>query len=139
MSVTTCFLTPVRVLVTLRMQPAEKFMTLEVSCPPSKTAALPPLLPCSLLSSLFSTLPLPALPSTPNLPLDSSDSSHFDQVKLICSAQYHTHVLLKAREEQANNSSHYQLSISSLRRQGAIKNLNMRKYIRTLLSATQRV
>lgn len=50
MSATTCFLTPVRVLVTPRMQPAEKFMTLEVSCPPSKTAALPPHLPRCLAS-----------------------------------------------------------------------------------------
>lgn len=40
MSATTCFLTPVRVLVTLRKRPAEKFMTLGGSCPPSK--ALPP-------------------------------------------------------------------------------------------------
>lgn len=57
MSATTCFLTPVRVLVTLRMQPAEKFMTLEVSCPPSKTAALPPSRPSaySLLSLLHAT------------------------------------------------------------------------------------
>lgn len=60
MSATTCFLTPVRVLVTLRMQPAVKFMTLEVSCPPSKTAALPPLLPRSLPSlCLFSPLSSP--------------------------------------------------------------------------------
>lgn len=39
MSGTTCFLTPVRILVTPRMEPAEKFMTLEVSCPPSKTVS----------------------------------------------------------------------------------------------------
>ena len=43
MSATTCFLTPVRGLVTLRKQPNEKFMTLEGCCPPSKAAcALPP-------------------------------------------------------------------------------------------------
>lgn len=42
MSGTTCFLTPVRVLVTPRMEPAEKFMTLEASRPPSKTVVLPP-------------------------------------------------------------------------------------------------
>lgn len=122
MSATTCFLTPVRVLVTPRMQPAEKFMTLEVSCPPSKTAALPPLLPrwlpslrCfSPLSSLFSTPPLPTLPSTSNLPPDSSDSSHFDQVRFICSANYHTHVSLRGRVEGANNSSRsYRINMSS--------------------------
>lgn len=57
MSVTTCFLTPVRVLVTPRMRPAEKFMTPEVSCPPSKTAASPSPSPPSAFTSLllFST------------------------------------------------------------------------------------
>ncbi|MED6289857.1 hypothetical protein CHARACLAT_007199 [Characodon lateralis] len=60
MSATTCFLTPVRVLVTQRMEAAEKFMTLEDSCPPSKTASsLPPSLWTALLCSLPSTLNLP--------------------------------------------------------------------------------
>lgn len=86
-------------------------------CPPSPSPSLPrlPSLRCfSPLSSLFSTPPLPTLPSTPNLPPDSSDSSHFDQVKFICSANYHTRVSLRGRLERANNSSRsYRINMSS--------------------------
>lgn len=79
MSATTCFLTPVRVLVTLRKQRVEKFMTLEVSCPPSKTATLLSSSPPSAAAAALLSLSLSALPSTPNLSLDSSDTSHFDE------------------------------------------------------------
>lgn len=53
-------------------------MTLEVSCPPSKTATLLSSSPPSAAAALLS-LSLSALPSTPNLSLDSSDTSHFDE------------------------------------------------------------
>ncbi|MED6250889.1 hypothetical protein ATANTOWER_014213 [Ataeniobius toweri] len=78
MSATTCFLTPVRVLVTQRMEAAEKFMTLEDSCPPSKTASsLPPSLWTALLCSL---------PYTLNLPQDSAAFPSF--VHSLCSDQH---------------------------------------------------
>lgn len=123
MSVTTCFLTPVRVLVTLRMQPAEKFMTLEVSCPPSKTAAPPPP-PFSLLSlsfsSPFSTLALPTLPSTPHLPPDSSDSSHFDLLSPISHA-----CVAEGQAGAGQQQEELPTQRNALKGRGAIKNLNM--------------
>lgn len=108
MSATTCFLTPVRVLVSPRMQPAEKFMTLEVSCPPSKTAALPPLIPPSLPLLLFSLLHATAARSAiyTHLQLDSSDS-YFDQVKFeLQSLKSHARLTVgQARESRKKRKS----------------------------------
>lgn len=131
MSATTCFLTPVRVLVTPRMQLAEKFMTLGVSCPPSKTAALPPLLPrclpslcCSSpLSSPRHRCPLCHLHLTSHwtvqTPLALIKSSLSVQLSI-------THVSFRARLKRANDSSTYWLNINSIRRQGTKKTTKKR-------------